>query len=151
MPVPFRALTVAAAAAAATILAGAVPAVADSARQVQTFDCGGLGTVTVVSAPATAGDNWSAAQVLGGRTLVPVSFTYEITDTTLGVVLNVDTVDHGAAHGNQSTITCSQNVTVTLADLLPVPPGVELPPGAAPTDAVQMSFVVSAVPVGSDR
>lgn len=111
----------------------------------------GLGTVTVVSAPQTPGDNWSAGQVLGGATLVPVSFTYRITDTTLGVVLNVDTVDHGAAHAHQSTITCSQSDTVPLADLLPVPPGVELPAGAAPTDVVQMSFIVSAVRVGSDR
>ncbi len=137
-------------AAAVAVCAFAVPAQAQSARQTQILDCEGLGTVAI-TAPQTPHDNWSAAQLTGGGNLVPVSFTYRVTDLTLGVVLDEETVEHGSAHAHQSTIACEQTSTGTLAELLPAPPGVQLPPDAAPTDAIELAFIATAVTPGGNR
>ncbi len=103
-----RTRAAAAAAAVATItlaLPGAAFASADTpaGRQTMQLDCAGLGTVTIVTPPASAHDNWSAAQIVGGDHFVPVSFTYLVYDDTAGVVLGDETVSHPAAHRQQST------------------------------------------------
>lgn len=126
----------------------AVPAGAQASghRGTEQLDCSGLGTVTITTPPENVGDSWSAAQIVGDGHLVPVSFTYLAEDTTLGVVLNQFTESHGPAHQQQDTITCSTTLLVTLADLLPAPPGVELPPGVQPTDTVALTFLATVVP-----
>lgn len=128
---------------------GAAPAAAQAAgpvppsRQTMTFDCAGLGTVTIVTPPSPVSDSWSAAQVVGDGHLIPVAFRYLAVDTTLGLVLGDETVSHPPAHAQQPTTTCSTSTQATVGDLLPA--GAPLPDGVAPTDLVTLSFIVTAV------
>lgn len=151
MSVITRSLTAATFAAA---VVGAVPCAAHAStvparRQTQQLDCSGLGSVTIVNPPDATEDTWSAAQIVGDGHLVPVSFTYRVEDVTLGVVLDEDTVTHAPAHHRQDTVTYTSESTATLADLLPVPPGVELPAAAQPTDEIAFVFEATAVPLPS--
>lgn len=127
------------AAPAAALAAGPVP----PSRQTQTFDCAGLGSVTIVTPPASVGDSWSAAQVVGDGHLVPVAFRYLAVDTTAGIVLNDETVSHGTAHQNQAATPCTSSTQAMLSDLLP--PAAPLPDGVSPSDQVTLSFIVTAV------
>jgi hypothetical protein len=153
MSTPFRwaAALAAGTAAILTVPAAAAAATVPAHRQTATFDCAGLGTVTIVETPQAAGDNWSAAQIVGDGHLVPVAFTYRVEDTTLGALLDQDTVTHPAAHPNQATTTCSHSMTATLGDLLPVPPNAQLPDDAAPSDQIELSFIVTAIAAPSTR
>lgn len=123
----------------AALAAGPVPPM----RQTQTFDCAGLGSVTIVTPPATVGDSWSAAQVVGDGHLIPIAFRYLAVDTTAGIVLGDDTVSHGTAHQHQAATTCTSSTQATLSDLMP--PDAPLPAGVAPSDQVTLSFIVTAV------
>lgn len=109
----------------------------------QTFTCDGQ-HVTIRSAYGHDGDTWSAAQIVGAGTLVPESFEYRTVDETAGIVLDDETLHHGAAHANQATITCEVGMEAVLGDI--VSPDFMLPPGTSPSDLVQLSFVVTAVP-----
>lgn len=127
------------AAPAAALAAGPVP----PSRQTRTFDCAGLGSVTIVTPPASVGDSWSAAQVVGDGHLVPVAFRYLAVDTTAGIVLGDETVSHGMAHQHQAATTCSSSTQATLSDLMPA--DAPLPDGTEPSDDVTLSFIVTAV------
>lgn len=136
-------LTIAAAAIGAAPTAALAAGPVPPSRQTQTFDCGALGAVTIITPPPSAGDSWSAAQVVGDGHLIPVAFRYLAVDTTAGIVLGDETVSHGAAHGQQATTTCSTSEQATLGDL--VPPGAPLPEGVAASDLVTLSFIVTAI------
>lgn len=112
-------------------------------RGIQTFDCAGLGNVTIVTPPAAVGDSWSAAQIVGGGHFVPVAFRYVATDATAGIVLGDDTVTHGSAHRQQTATTCTSRRQAQVSDL--VAPGAPLPDGVAPYDQVTLSFIVTAI------
>lgn len=143
-----------AAAIVAVAVAGAVPSAAHAGanparRSTQQLSCSGLGSVTIINPPDATKDTWSSAQIVGDGHLVPVSFTYRVEDVTLGVVLDEETVTHAPAHNQQRTVTCTTTSTATLADLLPTPPGVELPAAAQPTDEIAFTFEATAVPMAS--
>jgi hypothetical protein len=137
-----RTVPIAGVLAALGVAATGVPAQA-AGRTTQTFTCAGQ-QVTIESAYGHDGDTWSAARIVDAGTLVPVSFEYLAVDETAGIVLDDETVQHGTAHAQQSTITCENSMEFVLGD--DVPPDVVLPPGVEPTDTVRMSFVVTAVP-----
>ncbi len=126
----------------AALAAGPVP----PSRQTQTFGCAALGQHHHRTPPASAGDSWSAAQVVGGGHLVPVAFRYLAVDTTAGIVLGDETVSHGAAHRQQATTTCTSSTQARLSDLMP--PDAPLPDGVEPSDLVTLSFIVTAVAKG---
>jgi hypothetical protein len=143
-----RTRAAAAAAAVATItlaLPGAAFASADTptGRQTMQLACAGFGTVTIVTPPASAHDNWSAAQIVAGRHFVPVSFDYLVYDDTAGVVLGDETVSYPAAHRQQSTATCVATQTALLSEL--TPPDGPLPSGVAATDTVTLSFTATVI------
>lgn len=108
-------------------------------RQTMQLDCAGLGTVTVITPPGVAHDNWSAAQLITGGHFVPVAFTYRVYDDTAGLTLGDETVTKPAAHSQQPTTTCVASQTALLADL--APPDAPLPTGTAATDTVTLSFI----------
>jgi hypothetical protein len=136
-------LTIAAAAVgaapSAALAAGPVP----PSRHTETFECGALGSITIVTPPSSAGDSWSAAQVVGDGHLIPVAFRYLAVDTTAGIVLGDETVSHGTAHRQQATTTCTSSTQARLCDLMP--PDAPLPGGTQPSDLVTLSFIVTAV------
>jgi hypothetical protein len=145
---PSRTRAAAAAVAFATAVL-AIPGVAfaddgaPTGRQTMQFECGELGTVTIVTPPASAHDNWSAAPIVGGGHLIPVAFTYLVHDDTVGITLSDETVAHPAAHTQQSTTTCTTSQTAILGDVMPT--GATLPEGVALDDTVTMSFIVTAI------
>jgi hypothetical protein len=124
---------------------GAAFASGDTAagRQTMQLDCTGLGTITVLTPPVAAHDNWSAAQIVTGGHFVPVAFTYLVYDDTAGLTLGDETVTHPAAHSRQSTTTCAASQTALLADL--APPDEPLPTGIAATDTVTLSFIATVI------
>lgn len=136
-----------AAAACAAPLLGTVPALAAGgptpSRGTMQLQCEDAGTVLVVTPPASAHDNWSAAQIIDGGHFVPVSFTYYVYDETANVVLGNDTVTHPHAHGQQETTTCRSDQSAMLGDL--VPDGAPLPPGTEASDTVVLSFIATTV------
>jgi hypothetical protein len=126
------------------VICAAGPAQAAGGRQLQTFTCAGE-PVTIAVSPGNEGDNWGAARVVDGGTLIPVSIEYLVRDDTAAITLDDEIVSHGGpAHAQQETITCSVSETAVLGDV--APPDLELPPGVSSTDHVTMSMVVRAVP-----
>jgi hypothetical protein len=122
----------------------AAPAHAAGGRQLQTFTCSGE-PVTIAVAPGNQGDNWGAARVVDGGTLIPVSIEYLVQDETAAITLDDEVVSHGGpAHAHQQTITCVLSQNAVLGDV--APPDFELPLGASATDTVTMSMIVQAVP-----
>ncbi|HSN12438.1 MAG TPA: hypothetical protein VLS51_10045, partial [Propionibacteriaceae bacterium] len=80
--------------AVATGLALCAPAsAAPASRQTQQMTCDGFGSLLIVT-PPTDHDSWSAAQVVGGGHLIPVSFRSLVQDDTADVVLYDGTVSH---------------------------------------------------------
>jgi hypothetical protein len=142
-----RANAAAAAAIAALTLAlpGTASAAGDApaARGTMQFDCAGLGAVTIVTPPAAAHENWSAAQIATGGHLVPVAFAYVVYDDTAGVTLDDETVTHAAAHTHQPTTSCVFSQTAVLGDI--APPDIPVPQGVAPSDTVTSSVIVTAI------
>lgn len=140
-------IAVVTAAACAGPLLGLAPAMAAGgptpSRGTMQLQCDDAGTVVIVTPPASAHDNWSAAQIVAGGHLVPVSFTYRAYDETAGILLGEDTVSRPHAHGQQETTTCQADHRATLGQL--VPAGAPLPDGAAETDTVLLSFIATAV------
>ncbi len=132
----------------ASAAVGAAAASGPAPAGKQTFDvsCGSLGSFTV-SLP-TSQQNNGAAQVVGASGhFIGVSFTFTITDVTTGSVLFSDTssVGGGNAHPNQSTVTCSVVLFEAPASEA-LPPGVELPPGVAPTDILRATGTAVVIP-----
>lgn len=118
---------------------------APAGKDVSTFACNGLGTVTL-STP-TGPKSVGAAQIIGSTgTLIPTSFVLAITDLTTNTLLKTETVTKGGGHANanQATTTCSATVFQgTFGEI--APPGTPLPPGVSPTDVLQGDAVVTAV------
>lgn len=140
-----RRITVAAAVTAVAVTSAVTtPAHAEPLhRQTMQLDCAGLGAVEIVAAPS-AHDSWGAAQIIGGGHLVPVSFRHLVYDDTAQVTLVDGTVTHAPAHSRQDTITCSSSQRARLGDV--APPDFVAPDGVAPSDAVTISFIATAVP-----
>ena len=116
---------------------------APAGRQTMQLDCAGLGTVTIVTPPVAAHDNWSAAQIVTGGHFVPVAFTYLVYDNTASLTLGDETVTHPAAHRQQPTTTCVATQTALLGDL--APPDAPLPTGVAATDTITVSFIATVI------
>lgn len=137
-------------AALAVVAAGsllAAPA-ATAAQGDQPLTCDGQDIVV------RTGDNhssdrggWGAAQIVEGwsGTLIPTSFEFSAYDDTLDqpIFSGTEVGGGGHAHGQQVTVTCTQESTATLGDLLE--PGDEVPPGASLSDQVTFTLTVTAV------
>lgn len=138
---------VAAGGCAAGMVAFASPA---SAKQSDmTFDCTGVGTVTVRVNSNNSSDNggWGAAQVvnIGGHG-IPTSFGFTITDLANGVSVSFVQPKAGG-NANQNTTgqhtMCSQTSTGTVGDFLN--PGEPVPPGMSATDPATGTVSVGVV------
>ena len=131
----------------ALVAAGAAtPAHAAGAggRVLQTFDCDGQ-DITIAVSSGNEGDNWGAARVVDGGTLIPASLEYLVYDDTAALVLDDEIVQHGGpAHARQPTVTCVVTEQAVLADV--VPPDFVLPDGTALSDLVTLALRVTAVP-----
>lgn len=131
--------------AAALIAAGAGSA---SPPQPQSLSCGGLGDLQILTPVANGADqNWGSARVVGDGHLTPVAFEFSAFDNTVGLPLfdsGLITKGGGNANHNQSTTTCTQEQTGTLADFLQ--PGDQVPPPPfALTDSVTFTVWASVV------
>jgi hypothetical protein len=132
------------------ILVAATAALA-AGPQPQSITCNGLGTIQIVTGPATGTqDNenvevWGAARIVGGGTLIPTSFTFTAYDDTVDLLLfsGVSPKGSGNANQNQDTTTCVESQTTTLDQIWP--PDAPLPDGAALSDTVTLSFSVNAI------
>lgn len=122
---------------------------AQGGLQEQTLMCGDGQQLTIVTNSNHSSDmgGWEAVKVVSGGSghLIPTSFTFTAFDNTTNQTIFTGTQLKGGGHANanQSTVTCTQSQTGTLADLLS--PGDEVPPGASLTD--QVTFTVSATAV----
>lgn len=114
-----------------------------SGRQIMQMTCAGQ-PVTFLVAAGNDGDNWGAAKLLDGGTLIPKTLEYLVHDDTIAATLDDDVISRGGAHEQQSTITCEVSQTDSLEHVLP--PGMELPPGTSLTDQITQTFRVVAVP-----
>lgn len=129
----------------AGVCLGAAPAQAQEpgGRDIIQLTCDGQPLTLRVSG-GNDGDNWGAAHLVDGGTLIPASLEYLVYDDTAGITLDDEVLSHGQAHQHQQTIVCQDSEQATLGDALP--PGMELPPGTATTDQITQTFRVVAVP-----
>jgi hypothetical protein len=124
------------------------PAQAGQARghNIETIDCEGLGTIQVSTQDTHSDTNWGAVQIVDtSGHLMPVSFTFTLEDLTTDTVLFSDSQDKGSGNANnqQSTVTCSESFTGTLADFSE--PGEPLPPGTSGDDLVLFTLTAEAI------
>lgn len=102
------------------------------------ISCDGLGTVTVA---LQRGDRSNgAAQIVDAKGhVIPVDATVTLTDLTTSIVLGTEmtATGHGSGHPNQSATHCSGVLFQGAAEEFF---GIELPPGVAPTDTVQLTI-----------
>jgi hypothetical protein len=136
--------------AASTMLIGMASAhAAQGGLQEQSLTCSNGQQLTVLTNNNNSSDmgGWEAVKVVSGGSghLIPTSFTFSAVDNTTNQPIFTGTQVKGSGHANQnqSTVTCSDSQTATLADLLQ--PGDEIPPGASLTD--QVTFTVTATAV----
>lgn len=120
----------------------ATPAMAAGGRTTQEMTCDGQ-QVTLSVSPGHDGNNWGAAQVVGGGTLIPVSLEFRVYDDTAAMTLDDEVQQHGTAHSRQPTITCQVSQEAILRDVIPA--GFVLPDGVALSDHITSSFIVTAV------
>ncbi len=134
------------------VAAGFVAAPAHATLYTDTFLCDGVPTqITVAGNNSSENGGWGAGRISSG-TLIPTSFTFSAYDDTAGQYLfdpQGSQKGMGHANPNQATITCTQSMTATLADLIAEngQPPMGLPDWASPTDIITQSFIVTAVPV----
>lgn len=126
---------------------GAVPALA-SQPQPMTLTCDGHDyTVRVSDNHSSEHGGWSVAVIQDGGSgvLIPTSFEFAAYDDTAGATLFEGTQSKGGgnANHNQQTVSCTQTMTGTLADLMD--PGETPPPGFDLTDTVTLTFTATAV------
>jgi hypothetical protein len=121
------------------VLAGAASASGPAApgKEPVQVTCAGLGTITV---SVQHGDNANgAAQIVDAKGHgIPVQATYTLTDLTTSTVLSSETTVTGQGNGrpNQPATHCSGALFEgSAADYF----GTDLPPGVAPTHAVQLT------------
>jgi hypothetical protein len=136
------------AAVAAVAVSGVLIAPASAAPETDTVTCSGV-ELTIRTQPSNS-DTWGAVQVVSGGSghLIPTSFSGSAYDSTIGEVIFSFSDTKGGGHANhkQSTTTCTQEFSGTLADLLE--PGDEPPPGTSLTDAVTFTFTATVVRKG---
>jgi hypothetical protein len=131
---------------AAGMLALAGPA--SAAQTTMSFDCSGVGPVTIRVNTNHSSDNggWGAAQVDTGGHGIPTAFTFTLTDTATGVSQSF-TQPKSNGNANQNTTgthtTCSQTETGMVGDFLN--PGEPVPPGMSATDPATATFAASVV------
>jgi hypothetical protein len=110
-------------------------------KEVVLITCEGLGTVPL---SIQRGDNSNgAAQIVDAKGhAIPVDATFTLTDLTTATVLGTEMTATGNGHPNQSATHCSGILFQgSASDFF----GTELPPGAAPTDTVQLTIDAFAV------
>lgn len=135
-------------ASAVALAAGGFAAPAWAAQSEQPLSCDGM-QLTIRANNNNSSDNggWSAAQIVAGGTghLIPTEFSGSVFDVTVNrEIFSFDQVKGGGhANSRQDTVTCTQEMSGTLADFLE--PGDTPPPGTAPTDEV--TFTITAVAV----
>jgi hypothetical protein len=147
--------------AVAAVTAGSVPAFAAPSydgnpagygQTVQPFHCDGLGDLLIRTNSNNSSESggWSTAKIVdgGSGTLIPTSFTFQAYDETTQMELFSGTQVKGGGNANHQqgpVLNCSSSMTGTLQDFLE--PGDELPPGAALTDTVTVTFSATAIHV----
>jgi hypothetical protein len=95
---------------------------------------------------------WGSGKIVSGGSGVgsPISISGQVLDTTLmpnQIVFSFNSKKgSGKAEHNQQTVTCTQMTTGKVSDF--VPPGAQLPPGAALTDNATFTLTVIVVPKG---
>ncbi len=141
-----RTCAIIAAVAGGAILTGAAPA--GAAPHLETVTCGGQDlSIRVADNHSSDNGGWGAVQIVAGGsgTLIPVSFSGTAVDTTIGqTIFTFDSAKgDGNANHNQSTVTCTQTLTATLADFLE--PGEQPPPGTSLTDQVVFTLTATVV------
>jgi hypothetical protein len=130
----------------AGVLALAGPA--SAAQTIMSFDCAGVGPVTIRVNTNHSSDNggWGAAQVSTGGHGIPVAFSFTLTDTATGATQGI-TQPKGSGNANQNTTgthtTCSQTATGTVGDFLN--PGEPVPPGMSVDDPATATFAATVV------
>jgi hypothetical protein len=135
------------AAAIAGLLVAAGPA--DAAQSVQPVSCTN-GEFQVRTNNNNSSDNggWSSAQVVDkGGHFIPTSFVFSLVDVTNPAANESFVQGKGGGNGNnnQQTVTCQVFYAEGTASDLNAQ-GADLPPNVAPTDYVQVSFAVTAIP-----
>jgi len=145
--------TVLGASGALAVSAGLVATPAFAGQTYQQFMCGDqLVTIRVNDNHSGENGGWGAG-ITDSGTLVPTSFSFGAYDTTADQALfPTQTTMKGMGHANntQQTITCSQQMSDTLANLMAqdgAPPE-GLPDWASPDDVITITMTVTAVPVG---
>lgn len=113
----------------------------NNGRSVQSITC--AGTEYMVAVPNAEGSN-GAGQIVGAKGHgIPVTGTFTVTDTTVGMVLESGTFGV-PGHPNQATTECTgTSFTGTVADFFP--PDAPLPPGVSPSDTIVGSLDVFVV------
>lgn len=128
-------------------IAGATAA--GAAQSTDEVTCDGL-ALTIRTNNNHSSDNggWSSVQLVDSDWsghLTPVSFSGTAFDETIGeTIFQFSSLKGGGnANQNQEQVTCTQEFTATMADLLE--PGDELPPGTSLTDVVTFTFTAVVV------
>jgi hypothetical protein len=132
-----------------TVTAGIVAAAASASgpaapgKELVQLTCDGLGTITV---SVQRGENANGAgQIVDANGHgIPVEATLTLTDLTTATVLGSETTatGQGNGHPNQPATHCSGVLFQGPASDFP---GADLPPGAAPTNTVQLTIDAFAV------
>jgi hypothetical protein len=115
------------------------------------IDCDGH-TLTIRANESSSSDQggWSSVQVLEGSKghLTPLEFSGTAYDTTVDELIWEFSAAKGGGHASrEGSQTCSTTFYGTLGDF--VEPGDELPPGAALTDDVELTFTAVVVQRGA--
>jgi hypothetical protein len=125
----------------------AAPALAQAnGHNIETVDCEGLGTIQISTQNTHSDLSWGAVQIVDASGhLIPVSFTFTLEDLTTDTVLFSESAAKGSGHASsqQSTATCSETFTSTLAEFWD--PAEPLPPGASLDDVVQFTLSAEAI------
>jgi hypothetical protein len=115
---------------------------ANAGRIQQTFNCAGLGTITVTTTSTTNDHSvaWGTGQASPSLHGIPVSFAGSTTDLTTNRVLGSFTQAKGGGSGmhNQPTVTCSSSPLIGTAAQLGLT-------GANPTDTIEVDFSAQVV------
>jgi hypothetical protein len=131
---------------AAGMLALASPA--QAAQSTTSFDCAGVGTITIRVNTNNSSDNggWGAAQVVTGGHGIANSFGFTITDHATGTsqsFVQPKSVGNANANTTGTHTTCSQSQDGTVGDFLN--PGEAPPPGMSASDPATATVTVGVV------
>ena len=133
----WRTLVVAAIAVAALAAAGA----GSAGRDQITLTCNGEPlAVTVTSTTNDHSVAWGVATISAGSHLIPVAFSFTVTDLTTNTLLDTFAQSKGNGNGlhNSSPVTCTTPPETTTAGEIGIP-------GLDPDDIIQIQFSAQAV------